>query len=194
LSVVFALAGMLFTACHPSRSGGPPALSPSDISPGRIILRAPFDVGPKDPDWPGDFLLEAHPPVGAIGRAARSVPRQGDGTAMIVLPISPPRPVGSQTRLRFRYHITGASTMTVQIFDATVQDNRHMRLENLEQGSWATMELDLTRDSRRNDGSPDSAFPAGHLVDDLFFFVEGPGARSALLFLDDVVLFDASAH
>ncbi|MBN8249713.1 MAG: hypothetical protein J0L84_20015, partial [Verrucomicrobia bacterium] len=121
----------------------------------------------------------------------RSVPRPGDGAAMIVLPIAPPRPVGPETRLRFRYHLTGASAMTVQIFDATVQDNRHIRLENLEQGRWVMTELDFTRDARRNDGSTDRTFPAGHLVDDLFFFVEGPGAASAVLFLDDVVLFDA---
>ncbi|MBX3731057.1 MAG: hypothetical protein KF791_00535 [Verrucomicrobiae bacterium] len=190
LTTGLALAGTLFTACYSSRPGDPRAVPSPEIPTRRIILQASFDTGAKDPDWPGDFLLAAHPPAGATGRAARSVPRPGDGAAMIVLPIAPPHPVGADTRLRFRHHLTGASAITVQIFDATVQDNRHIRLETLEQGRWVTTELDFTRDSRRNDGSPDRAFPAGNLVDDLFFFVEGPGSGSAVLFLDDVVLFD----
>jgi hypothetical protein len=83
--------------------------------------------------------------------------------------------------------------MTVQVFDATVQDNRHIRLNNLKQEKWTTLYLDFTRDSRRNDGTLNSPFNAGNLVDDLFFFVEGEGAKSATLFVDEVVLFDASA-
>jgi len=81
--------------------------------------------------------------------------------------------------------------MTVQLFDATVQDNRHIRLVDLAQGEWTTRYLDFNRDSRRNDGTPNSPFTAGNLVDDLFFFVEGGGAKSARLFIDEVVLFDA---
>lgn len=50
---------------------------------------------------------------------------------MISLQIEPPRPVGAKTKLRFRYHLTRASALTLQIFDATVQDNRHVRLNNL---------------------------------------------------------------
>jgi hypothetical protein len=35
------------------------------------------------------------------------------------LHIDPPRPVGKPTKLRFRYHLQGASVMTVQVFDVT---------------------------------------------------------------------------
>jgi hypothetical protein len=102
--------------------------------------------------------------------------------------------VGAHTKLRYRYHLTGASAMTVQIFDATVQDNRHIRLGQLKQGEWATQYLDFSRDSRRNDGTPGSAFTAGNLVDDLFFFIEGDDAKTATLFVDEVVLFDAGRN
>jgi hypothetical protein len=81
--------------------------------------------------------------------------------------------------------------MTVQIFDATVQDNRHVRLRDLKQNEWTTTYVDFTRDSRRNDGTANEKFAAGNLVDDLFFFVEGDGAGMATLFVDEVVLFDA---
>ena len=81
--------------------------------------------------------------------------------------------------------------MTVQIFDATVQDNRHIRIANLKQSEWTTLYLDFTRDSRRNDGTLNAPLNAGNLVDDLFFFVDGDGAKTAILFVDEVVLFDA---
>ncbi len=168
-----------------------PSLPPEpEPFPNRVILLAAFDTGPKHPYWPGDYTIAETPPEGAFWRTARSVPRR-DGPQMVVLPITPPRPVGAHTKLRFRFHLTGASSLTVQIFDATVQDNRHIRLNDLKQGRWTSLYLDFSRNSRRNDGTPNSPFTAGNLVDDLFFFVEGEGAKTATLHVDEVVLFDA---
>ena len=83
----------------------------------------------------------------------------------------------------------------LKLFDATVQDNRHIRLSQLKQGEWTTLYLDFSRDSRRNDGTSNSSFAPGNLVDALFFFLEGEGAVRAQLFVDEVVLFDAgTAH
>jgi len=169
-----------------------PALPPEpEPFPNRVILLAAFDTGPKEKYWPEDFEIAETPPAGAFWRAAKSVPRRNGGKQFIRIAITPPKPVGAHTKLRFRYHLTGAQDMTVQIFDATVQDNRHIRLDRLKPGEWATHYLDFSRDSRRNDGTPDSVFTAGNLVDDLFFFVEGDGAQNAVLFIDEVVLFDA---
>jgi len=169
-----------------------PALPPEpEPFPNRVILLAAFDTGSKEKYWPGDFTIAEKPPPGAFWRAAQSVPRKNGGAQMIVLPIAPPRLVGVHTKLRFRYHLTGATAMTVQIFDATVQDNRHVRLAQLKQREWTTHYLDFSRDSRRNDGTQRSTFSAGNLVDDLFFFVEGDGATNATLYVDEVVLFDA---
>jgi hypothetical protein len=81
-------------------------------------------------------------------------------------------------------------SQTVQIFDATVQDNRHVNLQDLKAGEWASTSVDFTRDSRRNDGRRDT-FRAGHKVDDLFFFVTPEPGKNATLFVDEVVLFDA---
>lgn len=49
----------------------------------------------------------------------------------------------------------------VLILDLTVQDNRHIRLQNLKRGEWSTLYLDFSRDSRRNDGTVDAKFSAG---------------------------------
>lgn len=80
--------------------------------------------------------------------------------------------------------------MTVQTFDATVQDNRHVNLRDLKTGEWTTAYVDFTRDSRRNDGTRDT-FRAGNKVDDLFFFVTPEAGTEAVLFVDEVLLFDA---
>jgi hypothetical protein len=170
-----------------------PALPPEpEPFPNRVVFLAAFDTGPKEKYWPGDFDLAEQPPSGAWWRAARSVPRKDGKGQFIRLQIEPPRPVGMRTKLRFRYHLTGASSMTVQIFDATVQDNRHVQLRELKQGAWMTAYVDLSRDARRNDGTPDSPFAAGNLVDDLFFFLPSGAGDRVRLFVDEVVLFDAA--
>ncbi|MEW6159561.1 MAG: hypothetical protein AB1813_19205, partial [Verrucomicrobiota bacterium] len=172
-----------------------PALTPEpEPFPNRVILLAAFDTGPKERYWPGDFELIEAPPAGAYWRAARSVPHPQGSGQFIRIGIVPPRPVGMRTKLRFRYHIAGANELTVQIFDVTVQDNRHVRLRLLRTGEWTTQYVDLSGDSRRNDGTANSPFAAGNLVDDLFFFVEGEGKRTAALYIDEVVLFDAGGE
>ena len=159
--------------------------------PNRVIFLAAFDTGPKEKYWPGDFeLVEKNLPADSYWRVARAVPRKEGKGKWIRLQIAPPRPVGAHTKLRFRYHLTGASALTVQVFDATDQDNRHVRLKNLKKGSWQTVYVDFTRDGKRNDGK-DTPFAAGHKVDDLFFFVEPDGQGPVQLLVDEVVLFDA---
>ena len=103
------------------------------------------------------------------------------------LQIDPIKAVGAHTRLRCRYHLTGTRRMTVQIFDATDMDNRHIHLRDLKAGEWQTRYLDFTKDARRNDGG-NAPFSAGHQVDDLFFFVQPDGAEPVELLLDEVVL------
>lgn len=169
-----------------------PALPPEkEPFPNRVIFLAAFDTGPKEKYWPGDFEIVEQPPAGNYWRAAKSVPRKDGKAVMVRLQIEPPRPVGAHAKMRFRYHLTGASAMTVQIFDATVQDNRHVNLRDLKTGEWTTAYVDFTRDSRRNDGTRDT-FRAGNKVDDLFFFVAPETGRSATLLVDEVVLFDAA--
>ena len=138
-------------------------------------------------------LIVETPPSGSHWRAARSVSTKDRKGQFISLPITPPRPVGLHTKLRFRYHLTGAAAMTVQIFDATVQDNRHLHLRDLKQKDWTTLYVDFSRESKRNDGTPNSQFAAGNLVDDIFFFLTGEGSDQGTLLIDEVVLYDAGS-
>ena len=131
-------------------------------------------------------------PADSYWLAARAVQRKDSQGKLISLPIDPPRAVGAHTKLRFRYCLTGSSALTVQIFDATVLDNRHINLTGLRRNQWTTVYLDFLRESKRNDGTLDSKLSAGHKVDDLFFFVAPEGSSPVNLLVDEVVLYDAS--
>lgn len=160
--------------------------------PNRVIFLAAFDTGiaPKvrKKYWPGEFdvATDDAPPQTYWGAARAVTFKKGPGK-WIRLQLEPHRRVGAHTKLRFRYHLSGTSKMTVQIFDVTDQDNRHIHLADCPQGKWVTQYLDFTKHAHRNDGS-DTPFAAGHMVDDIFFFVRDKGVE---LFIDEVVLYDA---
>jgi len=176
---------VIFFAEDPSQ---PPEVEPF---PNRVIYLAAFDTGEKDKYWPGSFeIVDRRLPADSYWRIARAVPHGNPRTKWIRLKIQPPKPVGEMTKLSFRYHLTGTSAMTVQIFDVTDMDNRQIRLSDLPQGIWQTATLNFTRDARRNDGS-DTPFAAGHVVDDIFFFVSPDGDQDVDLLIDEVVLYDA---
>jgi hypothetical protein len=165
--------------------------------PNRVIFQAAFDTGvdaaSKPKYWPGEFEAVSQTqgaPEDSYWGVAKAVRRREGSGKWIRLELAPMRRVGEHTKLRFRYHLTGASAMTVQIFDATDQDNRHIQCNDLQPGAWQWAILDFTSDARRNDGSQ-TPFAAGHMVDDLFFFVESEGDKEANLFVDEVTLFDA---
>lgn len=141
---------------------------------------------------PGGYKLVALPAGEAKGQAAEAIRTQDGRSLMVQLMVQPPAPVGSPARLRFRGRVEGAGSLTVQVFDVKVQDNRHIVLRDLPPGRWLDFDLDFTRDSRRNDGTAD-VFPAGNPVDDVFFFVHDapPGAR---LWVRDVVLYSPASR
>ena len=171
-----------------------PALPPDpEPFPNRVIFLAAFDTGidakSRPKYWPGEFELATakSAPAGAYWGTAKAVPTKDGKGKWIRLQIDPPRPVGEHTKLRFRYHLTGATTLTTQVFDVTDGDNRNLKLKDLKNGEWTFLHVDFTRDGRRNDGK-ETPFAAGHKVDDLFFFVDS----GADLFIDEVCLYDAA--
>lgn len=165
--------------------------------PNRVIFQAAFDTGidanSKPKYWPGELDIVTKSkgaPDDSYWGVARSVPHAQTNEPWMRLQIAPPRPVGTQTKLRFRYLLSGASAMTVQVFDATDQDNRHIHLTSLKPDAWQWAILDFTNDAKRNDGQQ-TPFAAGHKVDDLFFLVKPEPGQKAQLFVDEVTLFDA---
>ena len=178
--------------------------------PNRVIYLAAFDTGINEqnpPDkqrthgrykyWPGELEIVSKPqdlPPDTYWAVAKAVPRKdAPRSKWIRLMIDPPKPVGQHTKLRFRYHLVGATELTAQIFDATDNDNRHVVLKNLTQNQWTTTYVDFTRDGRKNDGRQ-TPFAPGHKVDDLFFFVTPARDTEVNLLIDEVVLFDAAVN
>jgi hypothetical protein len=165
--------------------------------PSRVIFLAAFDTGidakSKPKYWPGQFEVltkSKGAPDDSYWGVAQAVPHEETKGKWIRLQIRPDRTVGARTKLRFRYYLTGATELTVQMFDVTDQDNRHIHLQGLKEGAWQWAILDFARDAQRNDGG-NTPFAAGHKVDDVFFFVQPTAGKDVQLDVDEVTLFDA---
>lgn len=165
--------------------------------PRRVMFHAAFDTGVDAKSlrkyYPGAFEVltkSKGAPDDSYWGVAKAVPHKETKGKWVRLGLEPHRSVGERTKLRFRYHLSGASGMTVQLFDVTDNDNRHLHLKGLKQGSWQWAILDFTKDAKRNDGR-DTPFAAGHKVDDIFFFVRPEKGADVQLYVDEVTLFDA---
>jgi hypothetical protein len=165
--------------------------------PNRVIFLAAFDTGidakSKPKYWPGEFNVVTKSkgaPEDSYWGVAQAVPHKETKGKWIRLQLEPHRTVGAHTKLRFRYFLKGTGDMTVQMFDVTDGDNRHIHMEGLKTGVWQWAILDFTKDARRNDGKS-TPFSAGHKVDDIFFFVKPQKDKDVQLYIDEVTLFDA---
>jgi inosine-uridine nucleoside N-ribohydrolase len=129
------------------------------------------------------------------GRACRAVltqdfdDMQGDTATMyraVIFNPVPGPPVGANTRLRFRYKLTGTDTLRVQLYSLSNGYHRHLSVTGLEQGKWRDGCVDMTA-MRRPDGTG-GPLAADERIDDIQFYVD---PRAELL-IDDVVLYDAA--
>jgi hypothetical protein len=135
------------------------------------------------------------PAVG--GRAQRAVltqdfdDRQGNTRTMyraVIFNPVPGPPMGPNTRLRFKYKLTGPDTIRVQLYSLTNGYHRHLSVSGLEQGKWLDGCVDMTQ-MRRPDGTG-GPLAKDERIDDIQFYVD---PRAELL-IDDVILFDAAAE
>ncbi len=98
----------------------------------------------------------------------------------------PGPPMGRQTRLSFRYKLTGTDTLKVQIYSLSNNYHRYLLLTGLSQGTWQSATVDMT-EARRPDGSG-GPLSEDERIDDIQFYIH-PDAE---LLIDDIVLYDAS--
>jgi inosine-uridine nucleoside N-ribohydrolase len=139
--------------------------------------------------------LETKDVSAAAGRACRGVltqdfdDKQGDTATMyraVIFNPVPGPPMGPNTRLRFRYKLTGTDTLRVQLYSLTNGYHRYLSVSGLEHGKWAEGAVDMTR-IRRPDGTG-GALAADERIDDIQFYVD---PRAELL-IDDVILYEAA--
>lgn len=106
-------------------------------------------------------------------------------TAVIFNPVPGP-PMGKNTRLSFRYWLSGTDTIRVQIYSLTNGYHRHLILNGLPQQSWQQATVDMT-EARRSDGTG-GPLSEHERIDDIQFYVD-PDAE---MIVDDIVLYDAA--
>jgi hypothetical protein len=158
-----------------------PALPPEpEPFPNRVMFVAAFDTGlaakVRDKFYPGQLEFagsRSGAPEGSYWGVAKAVAASG-GKKHVQLKLDPPRPAGAKTKVRFRYHLTGASVMTVRV---TAGEVSSVRLSDLKPGAWTFQYVDLP-------------VPVGQPLADLTFEVDG----NPEFFLDEVVLFDAGSE
>ncbi|MEX2216663.1 MAG: nucleoside hydrolase [Phycisphaeraceae bacterium] len=115
--------------------------------------------------------------------------KQGDRDVMyraVVFNPVPGPPMGPNTRLSFRYKLTGTDTLRVQIFSLSNGYHRCLSLKGLPQGKWQHATVDMTQ-ARRPDGTG-GPLKEDERIDDIQFYVD----PRADLFIDDIVLYDAA--
>lgn len=188
------------------RGHGPAALPPAPRNPSRFVPAGAFptsvhawedyDTDVEKRWWMCGRAETADVPPGG-GRAQRAVltqdfdDRQGQLAtayrAVIFNPVPGP-PVGPNTRLRFRYKLTGSDTLRVQLFSLTNNYHRYLSVAGVEQGKWLDGCVDMTA-MRRPDGSG-GPLAKDERIDDIQFYAD---PRAELL-IDDVVLYEAAAE
>jgi len=179
--------------------GAPPEPEPF---PRRVMFLAAFDTGidPKSRQryFPGEFepAIRGAKETFGIGTAApedsywvvaRAVPKKGTKDLHVLLEMKPPRPVGPNTKVRFRYWAQGAAKVNVILHDATAKRDRAVAVAGCKQGRWVTEYVTFSKDEQSLGGK----FATGSLVDSISFVT--PGAKDVELFVDEIVLFDAGA-
>jgi hypothetical protein len=129
------------------------------------------------------------------GRACRGVltqdfdDRQGDMKTMyraVIFNPVPGPPMRANTRLRFKYKLTGTDTIRVQLYSLTNGYHRYLSVSGLEQGKWLEGCVDMTQ-MRRPDGTG-GPLARDERIDDIQFYID---PRAELL-IDDIVLYDAA--
>jgi hypothetical protein len=105
--------------------------------------------------------------------------------AVIFNPVPGP-PMGSCTRLKFRYWLDGADAIRVQIYSLSNGYHRRIELGGLPKRRWESATVDMTK-LRRPDGSG-GPLSADERIDDVQFYID-PAAE---LVIDDIVLYEAA--
>jgi hypothetical protein len=164
--------------------------------PARVHVGEDYDTDIEKRWWMCGRLETIDTPMKG-GRVQRAVltqdfdDKQGDAKAMyraVIFNPVPGPPMGANTRLRFKYKLTGTNTIRVQLYSLTNGYHRYLSVSGLEQGKWLDGCVDMTQ-MRRPDGTG-GALARDERIDDIQFYVD---PRAELL-IDNVVLYEAAAE
>ena len=178
-------------------SSGPANISqlvPRGPMPARVHVVEDYETDIERRWWPAGRLVTEETPPGSM-RACRAVlcrdfdermDNQNTIYKAVVFNPVPGPPMGKNTRLSFRYRLSGTDTLRVQIYSLSRNYHRYLTLTGLPQGEWQSATVDMT-DARRPDGTG-GPLAADERIDDIQFYVD----READLTIDDIVLHEAA--
>jgi inosine-uridine nucleoside N-ribohydrolase len=141
--------------------------------PKRIIYTAGFATGAKGKEWKGDYDIV--PDDGAFWKAARSVQNAKTEAPWIRLDLKGQRPVGEKVRLTFRYRLTGADRISVELANTAEGKPVVAELKGAKKGEWASAELTFDVGKLKSVNEVRFLFPKGAeaLIDDVLLFEPG---------------------
>jgi hypothetical protein len=143
--------------------------------PRRVLFTGWFDTGRQGQEWPGDFEIVPHKPPRAW-KAARSVQDPRSGAPWIRLSLRGERALGDRTELRFRYRLTGADRVRVELACPRTGEVYPAEAGGLRKGEWAEAAPDFSGPKPR----------AGGRVSEVRFLLP----KGAELLVDDVLLYE----
>jgi len=157
--------------------------------PTRIHVYEDYETDIEKRWWLRGVVENTNVPPSASVSLSNTRACQATGTngqkAVVFNPVPGP-PMGANTRMSFRYWLSGTNQFQVQIFSLTREINRQLVLTNLEQKKWEAVTIDMTQ-LRQPDGGG-GPLSADERIDDLQFYV----SEKADLIIDDIILFEAA--
>jgi hypothetical protein len=142
--------------------------------PKRVLYTGWFDTGKQGQEWPGDFEIVPHEKPRAW-KAAKSVLNTDKGEPWIRLSLRGDRRLDATTDLFFRYRLTGAESMRVELVHTGSKLELKRELKNLKKDEWAETTLSFD--------SPDKTKEL-HVNEIRLWLPKG-----AELWIDDVLLY-----
>src|SRR5262249_52539459 len=110
--------------------------------PKKVHFTGWVDTGKQGKEWPGTFEIALN--KGFYWHAAKAVADKEEAELLVVrLHLRGLRPLGENTHLTFRHHLTGADEIHVALRDAERKKSFVAKGEVKEKGKWAEMTLDL---------------------------------------------------
>ena len=151
--------------------------------PRRIIFTGWFDTGKQGAghEWPGHFEIIPHEPP-LTWKAARSITDAKTGEARLEVSLRGSRKLSEQTRLRFRYHLSGAAAIEVTLVESKSQRIWRQTLGKLPNNRWSETAVDFKLKSDLSSDKP--------VADAVRISVKGEGA---VLLIDDLLLYEPGA-
>lgn len=149
--------------------------------PKRFLYTGWFDTGTQGKEWPGDFEIVLHEKP-RTRKAAKSVRNADSGEPWIRLSLRGDRRLDATTELFFRYRLSGADSMRVELVHTGSKMELKRELKNLKKDEWAETTLsfdarDKTKEQPVNEIRLWLPKGAELWIDDVLLYVPGEPRR-----------------